>query len=310
MNLTVFPEYLYRNLYCLNSPTIRNGFPKSVPNQGTPQRFKTKRTQCLAGFLSAFVALIPLIVCAQEQVLEVIQLSNRPAQEVVDLIRPFLGRRGTAVASGTKLIVKTTPQNMAEVHQLIDQLDKSLAQFQISVLQTNKRSLAELNAQANVYGTVSNNGSSIRANGNLYQSDSKTDGEITQQLRTMEGTAAHIQVGQEFPVPTYTNPGYGGFPSAGISYKQATTGFAVVPRTAGNEVLLDISPWSDRLSRRGGGVVHTQSAHTTIKAPLGQWVHFGGQDNSEVGGGSGILRKYQHTNKGVMKIYIKVDQIR
>lgn len=307
MNLAVLPKYRCNTMDDVNKLLSENR--SSGAYHPPSQRVKKESAQYLIAILIALAALFPLATPAQEQVLEVIQLSNRPAEEVVELVRPFLGRRGTVVASGTKLIVKTSPQNMAEVHQLIDQLDKSLAQFQISVLQTNKLSLAELNAEANVYGSVSNNGTNVRARGNLYQSDSKTDGEVTQQIRTMEGRAAHIQVGQEFPVPAYSI-GYGGFPAAGVQYQQATTGFAVVPRSVGNEVLLEVSPWSDRLSRRGGGVVHTQSAHTTIRAPLGKWVNFGGLDNSEASSSRGILRKYDRSNKDVMKIFIKVDKIR
>ncbi|MGH8547762.1 MAG: hypothetical protein ACRERU_04020 [Methylococcales bacterium] len=264
----------------------------------------------LTSLVFLFVAWLPINVPGQELVLEVIQLSNRPADEVVDLILPFLDPRGTAVASGTKLIVRTSPENLVEVQLLIDQLDKRLAEFQISVLQSSRLSLAELNAAADVYGEVSNRGSGAGARGHLYQSDSKTDGDITQQLRTMEGNAAHIQVGQAFPVLSYSTSGYGqAYPSGGVGYQEATTGFAVTPRMAGDEVLLEVSPWSDRLSRLGGGVVHTQSAHTTIRAPLGQWVNFGGQDSSESGYGSGILSRYERTNKNVLNIYIKVDRI-
>ena len=264
---------------------------------------------------SILILLQALLFCsagmAEEQILEVIQLSNRPAEEVVDLVRPFLGYRGTAVASGTKLIVRTSPDNLAEIRQLIDQLDKRLAQFQISVLQTSRLTLAELNANAGVYGAVTNQGGGLGASGHLYQTDSKTDGEITQQIRTMEGKAAHIEVGQSFPVPNYTSSGYGGVPvyGAGIGYRDATTGFAVVPRMAGNEVLLDVSPWSDRINRLGGGVVHTQSASTTIRAPLGQWVEFGGQNHSENDAGRAILGKYERTSKNAINIFIKVDRI-
>lgn len=288
------------------------GFRRFHRRPADPRALGNRSGKVLTGLIFLIVAWLPATVASQELVLEVIQLSNRPADEVVDLIRPFLDPRGTAVASGTKLIVKTSLENLVEVLQLIDQLDKRLAQFRISVLQSSRVSLAELNAEADVYGEVSNRGGGASARGHLYQSDSKTDGEITQELRTMEGKAAHIQVGQAFPIPTYTTPGYGEvpYPSGGIGYQEATTGFAVVPRMAGEEVLLEVSPWSDRFSRLGGGVVHTQSAHTTIRAPLGRWVNFGGQDNSETGYASGILSRTERTNKDALNIYIKVDRIR
>ncbi len=265
---------------------------------------------------STLVAVTLMIIMAlfstapRAQDLEVIQLHNRTANEVVNLVRPFVGPNGTVVANGSQLIIRTDPQNMAQIQELIAKLDKGLGQFRISVLQTNKLSLDELNAQANVYGTISNKGSRIRANGNFYQSDSKTDGEITQQVRTMEGKAAHIQVGKAYPIPTYNVTPYGNqYPNGGISYQQATTGFAVTPRMVGNEVMLDVEPWSDRLSRRGGGIIETQSAHSTIRAPLGRWVRFGGMDDQSSGQRSGILQKSWQTGKRTMNIYIKVDKL-
>lgn len=253
----------------------------------------------------------PLNVPAQETVLKVIQLSSRTADEVVDLILPFLAPEGTAVASGTKLIIRTSPENLAEVEQLIDQLDQRPAQFEISVLQTSQRTLQELNAGSAIDGAVSSRGAQVRARGHLYQTDSKTDGETTQKLRIMEGRAAHIEVGRAYPVILYSGQGYGSGPyySEGTGYQEATTGFAVIPRMAGDEVLLEVSPWSDRFSRLGGGVVNTQSAHTTIRAPLGTWVNFGGQDDSDKGYGRATLGIHERTRKRAMNIYIRVDRI-
>ena len=256
--------------------------------------------------LMTYVAAGPV----QAQQLEIFQLSNRPASEIVNLVQPFLSNHGTAVANGTQLIVRTDAENMVEIQQLITTFDKGLSRFRISVLQTNQLSLDELNAQASVHGTLSNKGSRIRAKGNFYQSDSKTEGQVTQQIQTMEGKAAHIQVGKAYPIPTYTVPTYGNqYPTAGISYQTATTGFAVTPRMVGNEVLLEIEPWSNRLSRRGGGIIETQSAHSTIRAPLGKWINFGGMENQGSKQTTGILQRSWQTDKQSRKIYIKVDKM-
>ncbi len=244
------------------------------------------------------------------QNLEIIQLHNRPASEVVNLVRPFVGDHGTVVANGSQLIVKTDPNNMEQIRDLIATLDKGLAQFRISVLQSNETSADRLNAQASVRGRISNNGASINARGNLYQSNSKTDGEVTQQVRTLEGKPARIQVGQAYPIPTYNVTPYGNpYDNGGIRYQQATTGFAVTPRMVGEQVVMDVEPWSDRLSRRGGGIIETQSGHSTIRTPLGQWVRFGGMDDQIDQQRSGILQNSWRTGKRTMNIYIKVDKL-
>lgn len=246
----------------------------------------------------------------QAQQLEIFQLSNRPASEIVNLVRPFLSNHGTAIANGTQLIIRTDAQNMVEIQKLIGTFDKGLNRFHISVLQTNQLSLDELNALASVHGIASNKGSRIRAKGNFYQLDAKTEGQVSQQIQTLEGKAAYIQVGKAYPMPTYTVSPYGNqYPTGGISYQTATTGFAVTPKMIGNEVLLDIEPWSDRLSHRGGGIIETQSAHSTIRAPLGKWVNFGGMENQDSKQTTGILQRSWQTNKQSLKIYIKVDKM-
>ncbi|MGR9109051.1 MAG: hypothetical protein ACU843_19225, partial [Gammaproteobacteria bacterium] len=215
-------------------------------------------------------------------------------------------------ARGSQLIVKSSRENLAEIEQLIQQLDRKAAQFQISVLESGRLSLAELNASGNLYGGISSQSGIVGGSGHLYLSDSKSTGENIQQLRVMEGKAAHIQVGQSFPVPSYAYSAYGGipYPTAGIAYQQATSGFAVIPQMAGDEVLLEVSPWSARFNRLGAGAIDTRSAHTSIRAPLGQWIDFGGQQGSSSGYGSGLSSHFASTGKNTVHLFLKVERLR
>lgn len=291
-------------------PLIRIRTQRAVDFRRTPPKpLRTHRNP--TSMLMLLLLFISETGVAQDLVIDVIQLRNRPASEMVDLVAPFVGRYGTVVPSGSKLIVKTSPANLEQIHALVDKLDKGLAQYQISVLQTRRRTLEELNAGVSVYGVAGNRGSAVVAGGNLYQTDSKRDGETTQTIRTLEGKAAHIEVGEAIPVPEVSGYGNYGYPAAGIRYQPATTGFAVTPRQAGNRsVILEVAPWSDRLDRRGGGVIQTQSAQTTIRAPLGQWVNFGGQNDRASGSSDRLLGHSYGNRKQQMNIFIKVDKVR
>jgi hypothetical protein len=279
-----------------------------------PKKAGTRSASSSIRRVVLLIGLFPVVASSQQPVFEIIQLHTRNADEVVRLILPFLDPDGTAAASGTELMVRTNPENMAEVRQLVEALDKKPAQFQISVVQSSRLSLAELNAATHAHLEVSGRGSSFGTSGHLYQSDSKIDGEVTQQLTTLEGKAAQFQVGQAFPVATNSIPGYGygvdPYSAVGIGYQEATTGFAVIPRTAGKDVLVEISPWSDRFNGLGGGALATQSASTTFLAPLGKWVRFGGQDQYQQGAGSDRPGIYERTTKNTLNIYIKIDRIR
>ncbi len=54
---------------------------------------------------------------------------------------------------------------------------------------------------------------------------------------------------------------------------EATTGFEVTPRLVGQQVELDVAPWSDRFNNQGQ--IETQGANTTIRVNLGEWVDLG-----------------------------------
>jgi type II secretory pathway component GspD/PulD (secretin) len=262
--------------------------------------------------LTSALLLFPLLGLAEEQILEIIQLSHRPASEMANIIRPFLSPRETVVAHGTRLIVKAGPRKMAEIRQLIDRLDTQLVRLQISVMQSDRTTVDELNARAVIHGGISHKGGSIHGEGTLAESNARLDEKISQQIQTLEGKAAHIQVGVAFPLPEYRVSPYGSryYPEAGITYHEATTGFAVIPRLVGdNEVQLEISPWSDRLHRSGRGIVDTRSAATTIRAPLGQWVELGGQTRGASGDSTGLFEKSRRNNQQALKMFIKVDKL-
>ena len=262
--------------------------------------------------LSALLLLFSIVGNAGAPAIEVISLSHRQASELADLVRPLLGAGETVVAHGSRLIVKAGARSMAEIRQLIDQLDKPLARLQISVLQSDRASADRLNAQAAVHGRMSGQGGHLRGNIVLEQSVSGSEDSVTQRIQTMEGRTAHIEVGEAFPIAEYRVSPYGAryFPNGGVTYHQATTGFAVVPSLVGDdEVLLDVAPWSDRLQRSGPGIVATRSAHTTIRARLGTWVEFGGKRARQSNQSTGLFGKSHRYGQQDLKLFIRVDRL-
>jgi hypothetical protein len=87
---------------------------------------------------------------------------------------------------------------------------------------------------------------------------------------------------------------------------EASTGFAVTPRLTGNQVTLDIEPWSDTFQRNGH--IETQSAHTTLRANLGEWVELAGNADTEQSANRGFNSFNHSTRQNVLRILIKVDQ--
>ncbi len=62
--------------------------------------------------------------------------------------------------------------------------------------------------------------------------------------------------------------------SRSTEFIDATSSFAVTPRLVGQQVLLDVSPWTDRASARDQ--FDTQKVPSSFRINLGEWVELGG----------------------------------
>jgi hypothetical protein len=244
------------------------------------------------------------------QDLSSIELFHRLPEEMVPLIQPLLGPGDVVVPARDKLILKAGPERVEEIRNLVRQLDKSPHRLLITVTQGRDLSAETLNAQARLRGRIDLNrpaDSDLRIRGHIYQSEGRDSSGHTQQLQTLEGQSAYIEVGEQTPVPAQSYYGYGY--SETIEYRSATTGFAVTPRLSGSEVTIELSPWSDRLSRDRFGVIDTQSAHTVMRAALGEWVEVGGQAETSTYDESGIAGRNYSTRSQQDRIFLKVEDL-
>ncbi len=251
---------------------------------------------------------------ADQKVLEIIELSGRPAEEIANIVRPLLDRDETVVSHRSQLIFKINPTNIGEIRRLVSQLDVSPHRLMISVLQGKDLNVDELNARGRInvnIGSRDRGGNKIKARGHFYQTESDSTLGTTQKLQTLEGTPALIKVGEEYPVPNYSTDRYGHQTviSGGLEYREATTGFSVIPRLVGREVNLEISPWSDQRSSLGNGRIEVQSVRTTVRVLLGEWVELGGVSETESFEQWGTLSRSHRTRKQKNRIFVKVEDL-
>jgi type II secretory pathway component GspD/PulD (secretin) len=242
------------------------------------------------------VALAVLVAAAaaraDDTVLKVIPLRNRPASDLLPALAPLVGPDGSVTALDTRLVVKATPQALARIEALVQTLDTPFRSLIISVSQgvaTNASGQA-----AGAGGAVSTGGTTVvvspprttgtttvetRTNrtvvtGSLGAGTTSSTDDVTQQIRTLEGHAAVIRVGRSEP---FTSVGVVGTPSGpvvsgGTAYAESGTGFHVLPRVAGNVVTLEL--WAEN-TKGDGPIVSGQDLRTTVSGPLGQWIEVG-----------------------------------
>ncbi len=258
-------------------------------------------------------ALLLLFSTVSLAVMEIITVNNRPASEVKILLAPLLQPGDVVVANGSNLIIKTSPERLLEIQKIITNLDTPLENLIITVVQGRNISADEFNAAANFRARISTQDSyrnPVQLNARVRQTRDQTISDNTQTLRTLDGQSAHIKVGNLNPVQNlHYYPSRYGYPAISTHTQliETSTGFAVTPRLTGNnQVILDISPWSDQMGNNRQ--ISTQGAHTTLQVQLGEWLEIGGNIENSRSTTRGILSEVRSTRTQNMHILIKVEK--
>ena len=252
--------------------------------------------------LSLLLLLFAGLARAEGTVLEAIPLQNRPAEELRALLAPLLESGDQVADNGVSLIVRTAPSRLENIRALVKKLDVKLSNLLVSVIQNSSRSAAQLNAEASL--TYTQQG--FRMQGMNADTRDLSSNKLI--LRTLEGQAALIKTGKIKPQQNINFYGsINGNPIVGGATQmiETSSGFAVTPRLSGQQVLIDIEPWSEQF--RQGYNIETQAARTTIQAKLGEWVEIAGNDTSSQTH-QGFNSFNQNTLETNLRILIKVDK--
>lgn len=282
----------------------------------------------------SLVALTGAAVNAQNTVLEVIPLRYRTAQEVIPIIQPMLAREGSVSDFQGQLVVRTTPANLDEIKRVLASIDTAPRQLLITVRQDaeagRSRSTAEVSGSVGGdHGRVTAPGSRDSRGGNvvLREGDDSVRLQVlegtgsrsdrnTQSLRVMEGREAFVRVGQSVPVRgrQVQRSVVGGRVVEQVvetaQYRDAATGFYVLPRVTGDRVTLNISAQRETLSKQAHGSVNVQSMVTTVSGRLGEWMEIGGIGQDASGKQSVLLGRITTATRDSGRVLIKVEDVR
>lgn len=243
--------------------------------------------------LLAVVALVALVSApADDMVVEVFTVRNRPASDLVSVLEPIVAPDGSVAALESRLIVKATPAAIAQVRSLVGSLDVAPRALWITVRHASSGASGSragaVSASVPVGGTtvqVSPEGGTVttttttrraRASGAFGESSAVESGSDVQRLQCLEGRPAFIRVGRAEPVPQLAmlpGPGAPGV-VAGTTYAEADIGFWVLPHLAGSTVSLDLATSRDAFETTGAiGVRRTSGS---VSGRLGEWIPVGG----------------------------------
>ena len=238
--------------------------------------------------------LLLLTSIAQAASINIIQLTNRQAFEVIPVIEPMLGPDDAISGQGFKIFLRSSPQTLAEVKEMIAALDTPGKTLQISVFQGSSRMLKQLGVSGNIQ--IEDGKASGSISGTNSQQSRQT-GPI-HRVRVSEGREAYIETGQQIP-----------FFAGGHNSRNVLTGFYVLPRINGNNVTLEVSPFKNTLLGSSGNSIETQSANTTIIGRIGEWLLIGGVSERSSQTQSGILSQGSNESLREESIWIRAEQL-
>ncbi|WP_248800048.1 secretin N-terminal domain-containing protein [Pseudomonas sp. MWU13-2105] len=243
---------------------------------------------------------------------EIIPLNYRTSADLLPVAQDFLGKDGKASAYQNQLIVNAEPAKIKELRDFLGQLDTPARRLLISV------DTSENNDQ-NSQGYSVNGQSQTRI---INYGTASRDGGI-QQVQTVEGTPALIQVGQSVPLTTAisTNQSFGNGSNQNQNpnqqpltqiqsqYRNVTQGFYVTASVTGDIVHLSISTNRDRISQERQDVVNVQSTDTTVSGRLGEWITLAGVNGQSQADRQALTRSYSTSGRNDMTLRVKVDSL-
>lgn len=261
--------------------------------------------RCLIAILAVLAAMPSF---AQQQSLEVIELRYRSADEVIPILKPLLAPGGTLSGLQDKLIVRTTPANLAELRRVLDVIDGVPKRLSISVRQD--ESVTRTGREVEISGRVGTGPDSVQAR--IQDNRSGLSGRGTQTVQVIEGNAAFIRIGTSVPIrsrQTTTGPGGATTQTDTIEYRNVDTGFYAQPRVSGDQVTVQLAARRDSVSDSGHGALQIQRVESVVSGRLGEWIEVAGISQDEIRDDAGTIYYRSSSGADRRRTFIKVERM-
>jgi len=257
-------------------------------------------------------ALLSLALCAPlfaQQRMEILTLRHRLAEQVLPTLQGLIEPGGTVSAMSGKVIVRSSPANIAQLREALEAIDVPQRRLLISVRQGGSRSSESTRVGAD--GRVILRGEDVDARVRADAESGNRSGSenIVSRVQTVEDGEALIYLGRAVPVPaaqTVYGPN-GVVVSRSTQYVTAGSGFMARPRLAGNNVTVTIAPQSQRMA--GNGRIEGSRMQTTVSGMLGEWIPLGGVSQQSERSERGLTRYEDSRSEVSSEFWIRVEAL-
>lgn len=249
---------------------------------------------------------------AQRLVTEVIPIGYRPVEELLPIIRPLVPPPGGVSGIYDKIVIKSTPENIAEVKAVIAELAGPPRNLLITVSDDiqgyTRQHDARLFGSARSGDVVVSSGRKpdpsaggiiIRGDqggGQLSQQESGAQLDGQKRVRVLEGREAFISTGQSILLSH----------DYGTRYVDASSGFYVRARVTGDSVRLDISPRRSAFNA-DDGTIEFQDVATSVSGRTGEWIPIAGVDSSTRRDTKELTAASSNIGISSSTVFLKVD---
>ena len=272
-------------------------------------------------------------VALAQTVVEVIPLQYRSGEQVIPVIRPLLGPDSSVSGFQNQLVIRATPAELAQVRRVLAGIDTVPRRLLITVrqdagIERDRReaeisgSLGNDNARVTIPGSGSRSGGNAvlregddRLRARVVDSQRSGSSSTTQSIQVLEGRSAFIRIGESRPVGSrqveriIVNGQVVDRVVESAEYRNADTGFSVLPRLQGNIVTLDIDPRNDSFDDARRGTINVQRVTTTVSGRLGEWIDLGGVIDSRSDERSALLGRSNTRTDERRGVQVKVEEL-
>jgi len=256
-------------------------------------------------FCLILVLIVLSTAASARQVIELIPLQSQLPQDIIPVIRPLLGADGAINSMNNQLILKVEESQLEEIKQLIRQLDRPPQRLLIEVsLEGGGRGQ---DSGFDVKGRLSTEGNN-RADFRIKEYRTRDRYDSSQMIHATEGYPALIRYGRIIPYQEYDIEVRGNRLSQRqyTSFRDATSGFYVIPRLNGNRVSLEIQQQRKRYQSDGSMAV--QGASTFVSGQLGEWIRLGGVGQSSNRQREGLISRNTRNVNEDQQIFVRVTR--
>jgi hypothetical protein len=264
-------------------------------------------------FLAACLTLFSSHLYAETE-FKIITLQHRFAEDLLPHIFPMIEEDGTATGTQNQLILRASPTRMREIEAVVQQLDVVRVNRKITINTNNniqtRLDRTEINGKVRIDNVTVGNDSHTRANsGNIVVERNRNNAQKSnsQFLNVLDGERAFIRVGEIIPFTQewlMITRRYVQIDRT-TDWQEISTGFAVRPRTIGDQVELEITPRIANINNQD--IIDFETLSTTLRVALHEWIDIGGSMQNHDDVSHRILGRQNSVSSQHSTLMIKVD---